>query len=120
MNAHTHGIEPHLHMDDGSYTMIYYPRLDWQREWEGGTIIYGKQINEKWDDPEIEKHVKYKGNRLIVFPAHRPHQAQPVSRQCYGLRTCVVFKTYSEGEIKETLEFYRENLAKGKYKVKWE
>ena len=24
-NAHTHGIEPHLHHDDGDFTMIYYP-----------------------------------------------------------------------------------------------
>ena len=28
MNAHTHGIEPHLHTDDGDFTMIYYPLLD--------------------------------------------------------------------------------------------
>ena len=30
--AHTHGIEPHLHHDDGDFTMIYYPRLDWKPE----------------------------------------------------------------------------------------
>ena len=120
MNAHTHGIEPHLHMDDGSYTMIYYPRLDWQREWEGGTIIYGKPISEKWDDPEIEKHVKYKGNRLIVFPAKRPHQALPVSRQCYKLRTCIVFKTWVEGGTKETVAMFEKSIAEGKYKIKWE
>ena len=27
MNAHTFGIEPHLHHDDGDYTMIYYPYM---------------------------------------------------------------------------------------------
>ena len=28
LNAHTHGIEPHPHIDDGDYTIIYYPRMD--------------------------------------------------------------------------------------------
>ena len=27
MNAHTHGMEPHIHRDDGDLTMIYYPRM---------------------------------------------------------------------------------------------
>ena len=38
-NAHTHGIEPHLHHDDGDFTMIYYPILDWKPEWMGGTAV---------------------------------------------------------------------------------
>ena len=41
----------------------------------------------------ISRTVEYKGNRLILFTASMPHQAQSVSRQCYELRTCVVFKT---------------------------
>ena len=79
-NAHTHGIEPHPHIDDGDYTIIYYPRMDWQREFGGGTIIGNELID-------------YKGNRSIMFNASYLHQAQTVSRQCYKLRTCVVFKT---------------------------
>ena len=80
LNAHTHGIEPHPHIDDGDYTIIYYPRMDWQREFGGGTIIGNELID-------------YKGNRTIIFNASYLHQAQTVSRQCYKLRTCVVFKT---------------------------
>jgi len=79
MNAHTHGIEPHLHTDDGDFTMIYYPRLDWKLEYGGGTYIDGELI-------------EYKGNRLVVFDAPLLHSAMPVSRECYQLRTCVVFK----------------------------
>ena len=79
MNAHTHGIEPHIHTDDGDSTMIYYPRLDWKVEYGGGTVVNGKLI-------------EYIGNRLIVFNAHLPHQAQSVSRECYDLRTVIVFK----------------------------
>ena len=80
LNAHTHGLEPLSHIDDGDYTIIYYPRLDWKTEWGGGTFVN-------------DKFVEYKGNRLILFTASMPHQAQSVSRQCYELRTCVVFKT---------------------------
>ena len=79
MNAHTHGIEPHLHTDDGDFTMIYYPRLDWKLEYGGGTYIDGELI-------------EYKGNRLVVFDAPLLHSAMSVSRECYQLRTCVVFK----------------------------
>jgi hypothetical protein len=89
LNAHTHGIEPHRHIDDGDYTIIYYPRLDWQMSWGGGTLIEGDYNNGHLED----KFIDYKGNRLIIFTAGNLHQAQPVSRECYELRTCVVFKT---------------------------
>ena len=82
-NAHTHGIEPHLHIDDGDFTMIYYPRIDWKKEWGGGTLV---------DD----YLVSYVGNRLVVFTASLPHMAMPVSRECYELRTNVVFKCFKQ------------------------
>ena len=44
MNAHTHGIEPHEHTDDGDFTMIYYPRLDWEKDWGGGTVVDGELV----------------------------------------------------------------------------
>ena len=99
-NAHTHGIEPHVHTDDGDFTMIYYPILDWQPDWLGGTALWN---NEK---TEIEKYVNYIGNRLLVFNAKLPHQAMSVSRQCYRLRTCIVFKTYRSDANAERLNFY--------------
>ena len=101
VNAHTHGIEPHLHHDDGDFTMIYYPRLDWKPEWMGGTAIWNEQKN------EIDKYVNYIGNRLFVFDAKLPHQAMAVSRQCYQLRTCVVFKTERSDANSDRLDFYR-------------
>ena len=81
MNAHTNGVEPHMHTDDGDFTMMYYPRLDWKQEWNGGTLIDGQLV-------------EYVGNRLVVFTAHLPHKAMSVSRECYELRTCVVFKCH--------------------------
>jgi hypothetical protein len=94
LNAHTHGIEPHQHTDDGDFTMIYYPRLDWEKDLGGGTRV----------DEDL---VPYVGNRLIVFNAKIPHQAMPVSRQCYELRSVIVFKTYIDGANDERLDYYK-------------
>ena len=94
VNAHTHGIEPHLHIDDGDFTMIYYPRLDWKPDaWGGGTLIDGQLV-------------PYKGNRLVVFDAYLDHKAMPVSRECYELRSVVVFKCNVKGANRERLDFY--------------
>ena len=79
MNAHTHGVEPVMHKDDGDFTMIYYPRMDWIPAWGGGTLVDGNLVS-------------YVGNRLVVFDAQLLHMAMPVTRECYQLRTCVVFK----------------------------
>ena len=106
-NAHTHGIEPHLHTDDGDFTMIYYPRIDRKTEWGGGTLVN-------------ETLVPYVGNRLVVFTASFPHKAMSVSRECYQLITCVVFKCNVVDRIKETINFYKENLEKGNYQIRFE
>ena len=95
MNAHTHGIEPHIHIDDGDFTLIYYPRIDWKLEWGGGTLIYDAEST------KVQKLAEYRGNRLVVFDAWRPHQAQSVRRECYELRTCVVFKANVSGDNRE-------------------
>ena len=106
-NAHTHGLEPHIHTDDGNFTMLYYPRLDWETEWGGGTAIFEELVDgKKYSNIEIDKLVHYKGNRLVVFDAYLPHQAQPVSRECYELRTCVVFKCVIDGANRERLDYY--------------
>ena len=86
LNAHTYGIEPHIHRDDGDITFIYYPRMDWKPQWGGGTSVFDENYN-------VTLQAGYKGNRIINFEAHSLHQAQPVSRECYQLRTCIVFKT---------------------------
>ena len=52
--------------------------------------------------------VEYVGNRLVVFDAYLNHQALPVSRQCYELRTCIVFKCNLEVGGVERLDFYKD------------
>ena len=120
-NAHTHGIEPHIHVDDGDFTMIYYPRMDWVTGWGGGTAIFQELKNSKGSPKyeeeisklEVDKLVNYKGNRLVVFDAYLPHQAQPVSRECYQLRPVVVFKCNISGANRERLDFYKTENKNG-------
>ena len=95
MNAHTHGVEPVMHTDDGDFTMIYYPRMDWKPEWGGGTLIDGELV-------------PYVGNRLVVFDAYLPHMAMPVPRECYELRSVIVFKVFIDGANRERLDFYKD------------
>jgi hypothetical protein len=101
MNAHTNGVEPHMHKDDGHFTMMYYPRLDWKPEWLGGTAI--------WDDEgkNIDRYCNYVGNRLLIFPASNYHQAMPVSKFCYELRPVVVFKLYIGPGNVDRLDYYK-------------
>ena len=95
--------------------MIYYPRLDWQREWEGGTIIYSEEHNpEAEQDPrygfppkDVEFINQYRGNRVLVFDAWRWHSAQQVRRECYEMRPVIVFKTELDGTNRERLDFYK-------------
>jgi len=117
-NAHTYGIEPQTHYDDGDFTMIYYPSLDWKTEWGGGTTIYHEDVGDpKSPNYKVDKAVSYKGNRLIIFDASLPHQAQAVTKNCYDLRSCVVFKCNIAGGNHERLDFYKDNLTKGNFKV---
>ena len=101
-NAHTYGIEPRPHRDDGDFTMMYYPLMSWRKDWGGGTIIWNE------DTSEVEKHVAYTGNRLVVFPANRLHQAQPIHIDCYKLRSVIVFKCWKDDPSNERLDFYKD------------
>ena len=105
MNAHTHGIEPHLHTDDGDFTMIYYPQTNWKIEYGGGTFVY------KEDAETVDTIAEYRGNRVLMFDAHLPHQAQSVAKNCLELRMCVVFKLWTEGANRERLDFYKDTVS---------
>ena len=60
LNAHTYGIEPHIHRDDGDVTLIYYPRLDWKIDWGGGTAIYDNELNNNYKNIKKNEDEKKK------------------------------------------------------------
>ena len=78
----------HTHIGDWSASMInrspkvllYYPNLEWRREWGGETMFY--TMNNK----EIERAVEYKPNRLVVFDGERPHSVRPPTAHSPFLR----------------------------------
>ena len=51
------------------------------------------------------------GNRVLMFDAHLPHQAQPVAKNCLELRMCVVFKLWTEGANRDRLDFYKDTVS---------
>lgn len=51
--------------------LLYYPNLEWKREWGGETMFY------TMDNKEIEMAVEYRPNRLVVFDGEHPHSVRP-------------------------------------------
>ena len=92
--GHTHGLEQQSHYDASDFTMIYYPKLNWQPEWGGGTLV-GDTL------------VQYKPNRLMMFSCDQLHQGQPISKQCFELRPIVVFQCYAESAMVERLSWQK-------------
>ena len=90
--GHTHGLEQQVHYDSCDFTMIYYPKMNWQPEWGGGTLV-GDTL------------VSYESNRLVIFSCDQAHQGQPVSKQCFELRPIVVFQCYAESAMVERLSW---------------
>jgi SM-20-related protein len=99
MNAHTYGQDGYIHTDDGSITAIYYP-FKWDVSHEGGTSFY----NEEQDDCIF--YCSNKFNRLILFDAKIPHRAMPMTRDCYKLRSVVVFKTSMDVNDSSYFDWY--------------
>jgi hypothetical protein len=92
--GHTHGLEQQAHYDACDFTMIYYPILNWQSEWGGGTLI-GDTL------------VSYVPDRLVIFSCDQMHQGQPISKQCQELRAIVVFQCNAESAMVERLSWQR-------------
>ena len=88
-NCNPYGTNAYIHVDDGDYTMLYYPGIFWNPEWEGGTCFY--EIDNKGQYDAI-RYVSYKPNRLVLFPAKIPHRGMPVDRSCTAPRYTIAMK----------------------------
>ena len=112
IGVHTYGQAPYCHSDNGNFTLIYYPVLEWERNWGGGTTIWEPAIEkiEDFEKMEISKHVLYKGNRCVIFDGFLHHRAEPVARECKKARYALVYKCVAENE---RLDYYGENIDGG-------
>ena len=90
----THGLEQQAHYDACDFTMIYYPKLNWEPTWGGGTLV---------ENTLVQNY----GNRLVIFSCDQIHQGQPISKYCQELRPIVVFQCYAESAMVERLSWVR-------------
>tara|TARA_Y100000590_G_scaffold469959_1_gene660959 strand:+ start:1737 stop:2381 length:645 start_codon:yes stop_codon:yes gene_type:complete len=93
-NAHTYGCHGEVHIDDGDYTVMYYPNLNWDPLHFGGTQFWDNDIK------NVIKTATYVGNRLICFSGNVPHNAMEVHRACQELRYIIVFKCNADGNFR--------------------
>ncbi|WP_157202098.1 2OG-Fe(II) oxygenase [Massilia sp. Root335] len=89
-NAHTYGVEGHIHADstdeENYFTTIYYAHDIWRKNWAGDITFYS-------DDDEVIKSISPQPGRIVLFPGSILHKAQAPSRECPELRVSIVIKT---------------------------
>jgi Rps23 Pro-64 3,4-dihydroxylase Tpa1-like proline 4-hydroxylase len=74
---HTHNVDgavlsapdPERYYD----VCLYYPALEWKREWGGETMFYSA------DNLELERAVEYRPNRLVHFTGEHSHSVRPAT-----------------------------------------
>jgi len=84
-NGHTYGLGGKPHKDDGEFTLLYYPNLEWKDGWDGETVFYNRS-------GEIASAVRPRPNRCVFFDAGTPHAGRAPSRACPALRVTVAYK----------------------------
>ena len=90
-NGHTYGQGGQPHRDDsreGTFTLLYYPMLEWQPEWEGETLFFD-------DRRQIIRSITPVPNSAILFDSRTLHAGRAPSRSYSGLRVTVAFKLES-------------------------
>ncbi|HWB99753.1 MAG TPA: 2OG-Fe(II) oxygenase, partial [Bryobacteraceae bacterium] len=92
-NGHTYGLGGYPHLDDerpGTFTLLYYPNLQWQDGWDGETVFYDQS-------GEIALSVRIRPNRGIFFDSRILHTGRAPSRICPALRVTVAYKLEAVG-----------------------
>jgi SM-20-related protein len=86
-NGHTYGLGGQPHSDDhrpGTYTLLYYPMLEWKPAWDGETVFLEKD--------EVILSVVPRPNRAVFFDSRIAHAGRAPSRACPALRVTVAYK----------------------------
>ena len=110
-NGQTAGQVGTPHIDDGHYTFLYFPNLDWNIRWQGHLMFINKlgleyeeengKFTDRWynwvynydeREDEIEKIVTYKPNRAVIFQSNIVHYADAPHRLYNGLRISLAYK----------------------------
>ena len=104
MNVNPYGTNGYIHQDDGDYSAVYYPNVEWDSQWEGGTCLYKENDAGEYD---AIRYVSYRPNRIVMFPATTWHRAMPVDKTCNVVRHIIAFKLQRNvNDPKYVEEFY--------------
>jgi len=90
-NGHTYGQGGQPHRDDGrehTYTLLYYPMLEWRVDWEGETMFLA-------NNGEVITAIKPHPNRGVFFDSRILHYGKAPGRSFPGLRVTVAIKLES-------------------------
>jgi SM-20-related protein len=87
-NGHTFGQGGRPHRDDtrpGTFTLLYYPMLEWRPEWEGETVFVDERS-------EVIAALKPEPNRAVFFDSRVLHSGRAPGRAFTGLRVTIAYK----------------------------
>ena len=87
-NGQTAGQSGTPHTDDGNFTFLYYPCLEWDPTWQGHLVFLN-------DDGEEGRMIIYRSNRALLFDSNICHYACAPSRFFNGLRISLAYKLWN-------------------------
>lgn len=94
-NGQTANQNGTAHCDDsrpGTYTLLYYPNLEWHYSWNGSLFFLNHLGSHPEPNTEIIKTVSYKPNRAIYFSSNICHFAEAPSLKFNDIRVSVAWK----------------------------
>jgi len=83
-NGQTHGMSGSIHKDNSDYTLLIYSNLSWNIDWGGRTVFILPTGEQKIFSPVP--------GMAILSTGNIDHYSDEISRECYELRTTIVFK----------------------------
>lgn len=87
-NGQTAGQCGTPHRDDGDFTFLYYPSLEWPVTNQGHLIF----LQETGQNIEGQTVVLHRPNRAVIFDANMWHYADAPCRHFNGLRISLAYK----------------------------
>jgi len=86
LNLHTGKELYRYHADHSNQTaksILFYPNLKWESEWDGQTIFKSLDLQ------EVEYCVEYVPGRIVIFDSRIPHKAIHPNHEAPNFRTII-------------------------------
>ena len=94
-NGQTAGQSGFPHFDDGDFTFLYYPNMNWEALNGGGLVFLESDGTTIYKSAEIIGIIGYKPNRALLFPGKLAHYALEPERHYNDLRISLAWKLFN-------------------------